>query len=160
MTAADTTEEREPVEAADHSPDGADGHGPDRGADGGSERKLDWLLAKFADEVVGVTHAVTVSSDGILLASSRDLPAERAGQLSAIVAGLVSLTDGASRCLDSGTVRQTVIEMVAGYLFLMSISDGSSLGVLAVRGCDVGKVGYEMTLLLERVPDALVPVSR
>jgi len=152
MTGVDSADDGEPVEAA--------GHSPDPPSDDGADRKLDWLLAKFADEVVGVTHAVTVSSDGILLASSRDLPGDRAGQLSAIVAGLVSLTDGASRCLDSGTVRQTVVEMVAGYLFLMSISDGSSLGVLAVRGCDVGKVGYEMTLLLERVPDALVPASR
>jgi hypothetical protein len=42
----------------------------------------------------------------------------------------------------------------------MSISDGSALGVLAARSCDVGQVGYEMALLVERVGQALVPMRR
>jgi len=95
-----------------------------------------------------------------MLASSRDLPPDRAEQLSAIVAGVISLTDGASRCFDGGAVLQTIIEMDSGYLFLMSISDGSALGVLAARSCDVGQVGYEMALLVERVGAALVPLPR
>jgi predicted regulator of Ras-like GTPase activity (Roadblock/LC7/MglB family) len=45
-------------------------------------------------------------------------------------------------------------------LFLMSISDGSSMAVLAARSCDVGQVGYEMALLVERVGAALVPAPR
>jgi predicted regulator of Ras-like GTPase activity (Roadblock/LC7/MglB family) len=47
-----------------------------------------------------------------------------------------------------------------GFLFLMSISDGSSFGVLAARSCDVGQVGYEMALLVDRVGDALTPAPR
>ena len=31
---------------------------------------LGWLLANFADRVPGVAHAVAVSADGLLLASS------------------------------------------------------------------------------------------
>ena len=50
--------------------------------------------------------------------------------------------------------------MASGYLFLMSISDGSSMAVLAARSCDVGQVGYEMALLVERVGAALVPLPR
>ena len=61
---------------------------------------LGWLLANFADRVPGVAHAVAVSADGLLLASSRDLPRDRADQLSAIASGLVSLTQGASRCFE------------------------------------------------------------
>jgi len=38
---------------------------------------LSWLLANFADRVPGVAHAVAVSADGLLLASSRDLPRDR-----------------------------------------------------------------------------------
>nr|BFE76604.1 hypothetical protein GCM10020092_099050 [Actinoplanes digitatis] len=61
---------------------------------------------------------------------------------------------------NAGEVQQTIIEMDSGYLFLMSISDGSSMAVLAARSCDVGQVGYEMALLVERVGAALVPAPR
>ena len=121
---------------------------------------MGWLLNNFTNSVVGIAHVVAVSADGLLLASSRDLPADRADQLAAIASGVVSLTEGASRMFDAGDVRQTIIEMDSGYLFLMSISDGSSMGVLAARSCDVGQVGYEMALLVERVGAALSPSPR
>ena len=112
---------------------------------------MGWLLNNFANSVAGIAHVVAVSADGLLLASSQDLPTDRADQLAAITSGVVSLTDGASRMFDAGQVQQTIIEMDSGYLFLMSISDGSSMAVLAARSCDVGQVGYEMALLVERV---------
>jgi predicted regulator of Ras-like GTPase activity (Roadblock/LC7/MglB family) len=121
---------------------------------------MGWLLSNFADSVAGIAHVVAVSADGLLLASSRDLPPERADQLAAITSGVVSLTDGASRMFNAGRVQQTIIEMDSGYLFLMTISDGSSMAVLAARSCDVGQVGYEMALLVERVGAALVPPPR
>ena len=121
---------------------------------------MGWLLSNFADSVAGIAHVVAVSADGLLLASSRDLPADRADQLAAITSGVVSLTDGASRMFNAGQVQQTIIEMDSGYLFLMSISDGSSMAVLAARSCDVGQVGYEMALLVDRVGEALTPQAR
>jgi uncharacterized protein len=121
---------------------------------------MGWLLTNFADSVAGIAHVVAVSADGLLLASSRDLPADRADQLAAIASGVVSLTEGASRMFNAGQVQQTIIEMDSGYLFLMSISDGSSMAVLAARSCDVGQVGYEMALLVERVGAALTPAPR
>jgi predicted regulator of Ras-like GTPase activity (Roadblock/LC7/MglB family) len=121
---------------------------------------MGWLLNNFANSVAGIAHVVAVSSDGLRLASSRDLPADRADQLAAIASGVVSLTEGASRMFNAGTVQQTIIEMDSGYLFLMSISDGSSMAVLAARSCDVGQVGYEMALLVERVGAALSPTAR
>ena len=121
---------------------------------------MGWLLSNFADSVAGIAHVVAVSADGLLLASSRDLPADRADQLAAITSGVVSLTEGASRMFSAGEVQQTIIEMDSGYLFLMSISDGSSMAVLAARSCDVGQVGYEMALLVDRVGEALTPAPR
>jgi uncharacterized protein len=120
---------------------------------------LGWLLAQFAEDA-GVAHAVAVSSDGLLLAASGNLPEDRAEQLAAIAAGTSSLADGGARLLDGGSVVQTVIEMSVGLLFLMSIGDGSCLAVLAPRGCDVGKIGYEMTLLVDQVGAVLEPESR
>ena len=121
---------------------------------------MGWLLNNFANSVAGIAHVVAVSADGLLLAASRDLPPDRADQLAAITSGVVSLTDGASRMFNAGAVNQTIIEMDSGYLFLMSISDGSSMAVLAARSCDVGQVGYEMALLVERVGASLSPVAR
>ena len=72
----------------------------------------------------------------------------------------MSLTQGAARCFEGGAVLQTVVEMDNGFLFLMSISDGSSFAVLAARSCDVGQVGYEMALLVDRVGEALTPQPR
>ncbi|MDY7085069.1 MAG: roadblock/LC7 domain-containing protein [Actinomycetota bacterium] len=121
---------------------------------------MGWLLNNFANSVAGIAHVVAVSADGLLLAASRDLPADRADQLAAITSGVVSLTDGASRMFNAGEVQQTIIEMDSGYLFLMTISDGSSMAVLAARSCDVGQVGYEMALLVERVGASLSPAPR
>lgn len=124
------------------------------------QQDMSWLLANFVDETPGVAHAIAVSSDGLLLAASRDLPRDRADQLAAVTSGLVSLTQGAARLLEAGNVLQNVVEMDGGFLFLMSISDGSALAALASRNCDVGQVGYEMALLVERVGSALDPLPR
>ena len=123
-------------------------------------QNLNWLVTNFVDRVPGVAHAVVVSADGLLLVSSDGLPRDRADQLAAVASGLTSLTQGAARCFEAGNVVQTVIEMERGFLFLMSISDGSCLAVLAATSCDVGLVGYEMALLVERTGDVLTPAVR
>ena len=122
--------------------------------------RFGWLVTNFAERVPGVAHAIVVSADGLLLTSSDRLPRDRADQLAAVASGLTSLTQGAARCFEAGNVVQTVIEMERGFLFLMSISDGSCLAVLAATSCDVGLVGYEMALLVERTGDVLTPAVR
>ncbi|MEU4890727.1 roadblock/LC7 domain-containing protein, partial [Streptomyces xinghaiensis] len=57
-------------------------------------------------------------------------------------------------------VNQTVVEMERGFLFIMSVSDGSSLAVLAHPECDIGLVGYEMALLVDRAGTVLTPDLR
>ncbi|RKT56588.1 roadblock/LC7 domain-containing protein [Saccharothrix australiensis] len=119
-----------------------------------------WLVDDFVSRVAGVAHAIVVSADGLLLASSERLPVDRAEQLAAVASGLVSLNLGAARCFEAGDVKQTVVEMERGYLFLMSISDGSCLAVLAAPNCDIGLIGYAMTRLVERVGVQLTPEIR
>ena len=101
-----------------------------------TEPTLGWLVSAFTQDVPGVTHAVLVSADGLLVAASDGLPRDRADQMSALTAG---------------RVEQSVIEMEGGFLLLMSVGNGSHLAVLAAAGCDIGLVGYEMTLLVDRV---------
>ena len=47
-----------------------------------------------------------------------------------------------------------------GYLFVTSIADGSALAVFADANCDIGMVGYEMTMLVNRVGQLLTPAAR
>lgn len=124
------------------------------------QRRFGWLVTDFADRVPGVAHAVVVSADGLLMAASARLPADRADQLAAVAAGLVSLTRGAAHCFDAGEVRDTVVEMEYGVMLVMSISDGSSLASLADPRCDIGQVAYEMTLMVDRVGRMLTPELR
>ncbi|MGQ0717633.1 MAG: roadblock/LC7 domain-containing protein [Pseudonocardiales bacterium] len=119
-----------------------------------------WLVDSFVERVPGVAHAVVVSSDGLLLVASSGLPRDRADQLAAITSGLVSLTQGAARCFEAGGVIQTVVEMEHGIVLTMVISDGSSLAVLASPSCDIGLIGYEMTLLVDRAGKLLTPELR
>lgn len=121
---------------------------------------LHWLLDSFVDQVPGISHSIVVSADGLPMSSSRGFPAERADQLAAIAAGLSSLTQGAARCFDAGAVRQMVVEMEMGYLFVMAVGDGSCLAALASPTSDLGLIGYEMSLLVSRVGPVLTPVAR
>ena len=55
---------------------------------------------------------------------------------------------------------QALVEMERGLMFVMAISDGSSLTVLAAADCDTDLVSYEMSLLVEAVGDVLTPAAR
>jgi predicted regulator of Ras-like GTPase activity (Roadblock/LC7/MglB family) len=123
-------------------------------------QSLNWLLNTFVRNTPGVAHAIVVSSDGLLIAVSDRLDLDRADQLSAVACGVASLAEGGARLFDAGEVRHTVVEMQAGFLFVMSISDGSCLAVLAAPSCDVGVIGYEMTLLVTRTGNVLTPQLR
>jgi predicted regulator of Ras-like GTPase activity (Roadblock/LC7/MglB family) len=119
-----------------------------------------WLIENLTRQVPDIAHAILVSADGLPLARSAGFPTERADQLAAIASGLTSLTQGASRCFGAGPVRQMIVEMEQGYLFVMSVSEGSCLAALASPTCDLGQVGYEMSLLITRVAAALTPALR
>lgn len=125
-----------------------------------SLRNLSWLLTNFVERVPAVAHALVVSSDGLPLACSDGFPKDRVDQLAAVASGLSSLTQGAARVFEGGVVTQTVVEMRRGLLIMMTISDGSSLAVLAAPDCDMGLVAYEMALLVERVGHVLTPEIR
>ncbi|MDX1874146.1 roadblock/LC7 domain-containing protein [Mycolicibacterium sp. 120266] len=131
-------------------------------ATGGSPQRqsLDWLVSRFAREVAGVSHAVLVSADGLLMAASEHMPIERADQLAAVASGLASLSTGAAQLFEGGHVMQSVVEMENGYLLLMRVGDGSHLATLATRSCDIGQIGYEMAILVERVGTVIQSARR
>lgn len=120
---------------------------------------LDWLITNFANRIPGVTNVVVLSTDGLVLASS-GLARDDADTLAAVASGVTSLTLGASRCLGTGHVNQVIVEMDGGYLFVTAVSDGSALAVTCGPDCDIGLIGYEMSLLVSRVGPAITPGLR
>jgi predicted regulator of Ras-like GTPase activity (Roadblock/LC7/MglB family) len=145
-------------------------------------RNLQWLLTNFVEDVPGVRSVAVVSSDGLLLLSSEpeyeaetaetadtaadgapgrpEGPAGTSADLATVVSGIASLTDGAARLMDGGGVRQTSVSMENGSVFVMTIGDGSLLGVHADAECDMSVVAYHMALFVGRAGHALTPALR
>ncbi|AJE82373.1 roadblock/LC7 domain-containing protein [Streptomyces physcomitrii] len=138
-------------------------------------RNLQWLLTNLVEEVPGLRSVAVVSSDGLLLLSSdlllgeqpktgapeaRPGPKDSSGDLATLVAGVGSLTIGAARLMDGGGVKQTMVAMDEGSLFIMAISDGSLLGAHAAPDCDMSVVAYHMALFVGRAGHVLTPELR
>lgn len=119
-----------------------------------------WLVDNFVAEVPGVSHAVVVSADGLLVTTSQGMPVERGEQLAAIASGMLSLARSSARLFEHGACEQTIVRMERGYLFLMAVSDGSCLTVLAGGDCDMKVVAYQMALLVENAGHVLTPQLR
>jgi predicted regulator of Ras-like GTPase activity (Roadblock/LC7/MglB family) len=123
-------------------------------------RNLGWLLNGFVRKVPGVSQAVVLSADGLPMAVSEDLDRDAAERFSAVASGLVGLAYGAASRFGGGRVNEVIVEMEHLFLFVTGISDGSVLAAIADAGCDIGLVGYEMAVFVERVGAVLTPELR
>ncbi|WP_086695168.1 roadblock/LC7 domain-containing protein [Streptomyces recifensis] len=137
-------------------------------------RNLHWLLTNLVEEVPGIQSVAVVSSDGLLLLSSdphraeadrQNRPAPKgprgsAADLATIVSGIGSLTVGAAKLMDFGSVKHSMVAMDEGSLFVMSISDGSLLGVHGSAECDMSVISYHMALFVGRAGHVLTPELR
>jgi len=72
---------------------------------------LNSLLAGMLARTPGAVHAVLATVDGVSVAVSAGLPAERAEQLATIGAGLLSIADGAGVMMNTGAPRQVIVAM-------------------------------------------------
>ncbi|MGW3496459.1 roadblock/LC7 domain-containing protein [Streptomyces sp. NPDC001020] len=138
-------------------------------------RNLHWLLTNLVEEVPGLLSVAVVSSDGLLLLSSdpgRNVearsgndgrpsgPKGSSADLATVVSGIGSLTIGVAKLMDFGGVKHTMVAMDEGSLFVMSISDGSLLGVHGSADCDMSVVAYHMALFVGRAGHVLTPELR
>jgi uncharacterized protein len=120
----------------------------------------DYLLTAYTKEVGGVLHAIAVSSDGLLISHSADLHRDQADQLAAVAAGLTSLTRGVAAFLNTGNVRQHIIESDGGFVLVMSLGELGALLAVTRPDADLGHVGYTMGLLVDQVGAVLNPDQR
>jgi len=121
---------------------------------------VNWLVSNFVERVPGVTEAIVVSADGLPMAKSDGLDRDAADRFAAVASGLIGLSYGAAGRFGGGRVNEIIIEMEHAFIFVTGISDGSCLAVVAAATCDVGLVGYEMAVLVERVGPVLTPQLR
>lgn len=110
--------------------------------------------------VSGISHALAISDDGLVIAASRGLPCDEADRLAAITSGVASLTGGLAGMTGAEPVLNTVVNMAGGVFVCMAIGDGSSLAVLAATTADLGRVSFEMAELINRVGVTLTPGRR
>ena len=121
---------------------------------------VNWLIANFVERVPGVNEAVVVSSDGLPMALSGGLDRDAADRFAAVASGLTGLAYGAAGRFGGGRVHEIIIEMEHAFLFVTGISDGSCLAVVAAAECDVGLMGYEMAVLVDKTGPFLTPELR
>jgi predicted regulator of Ras-like GTPase activity (Roadblock/LC7/MglB family) len=126
-----------------------------------SGQALDWLLGQFVQTTSGILSAVLASGDGVLRAAD-GLDNAQAERLSATVSGLFSLSKGISDAgeLDTGGVRQTIIEYEHALLFVSQAAERSLLAVTARQGSDVGQIGFAIKRLITQVAPHLATPGR
>ena len=134
-------------------------------------RNLHWLLSNLVEEVPGILSVAVVSSDDSRNDDARAAgtgtgtgkrtgPRGSAADLATVVSGIGSLTVGASKLMDYGPVKHTMVAMDEGSLFVMSVSDGSLLGVHGSADCDMSVIAYHMALFVGRAGHVLTPEVR
>jgi len=121
---------------------------------------LSWLLDDLANRVDGFRRAVILSRDGLLIAGTNDLSREDAEHLSAVASAIQSLAAGTGDRFTAGGVRQTIVELEQGILFVMAAGEGSCLAALCPPDADAGTVAYEMAMLAKRARPHLATMPR
>lgn len=112
-------------------------------------------LSDFNQAVAGVQQTVVVGPDGLLIFAADGTQREYADRLAAVVSGLRSLAEGGALLLGNSGVRQVIVEFHRGHLLVASVSGRYDVGARVSEGCDLGAVGYELALLMERLDAAM-----
>ncbi|MDT5027422.1 MAG: uncharacterized protein QOE61_3848 [Micromonosporaceae bacterium] len=105
---------------------------------------LNSLLASMLARTPGAAHAVLATVDGVSVALSAGLPADRAEQLATIGAGLLSIADGAGIMMNTGTPRHVIVEMYGGLLLAAPVAPRVVLSLLAASDSDRERLGFEL----------------
>src|SRR4051794_8781795 len=89
--------------------------------------ELNWLLDELVGNAARVRFALLLSNDGLAMAVSSGMNREESEHLAAVASGLHSLAKGAGLHFEAGAVRQTMIELEGGFLFVIAAGGGTCL---------------------------------
>ncbi len=124
---------------------------------GQAAKRVNWLMQNFVGACPGVEVALAVSTDGLLLAISSMTDRDEVDRLSAVITGLQALGEGGAQVSQKGNLNRVLLDMDGGYLVIATMSEGATLGVLTTDRADLGAVGYQMTVLIDRFAEHLTP---
>jgi predicted regulator of Ras-like GTPase activity (Roadblock/LC7/MglB family) len=122
--------------------------------------ELAWLVDDLVSRVPEAQVAVLLSADGLPMAATSGHDRDEAEHMAAVAASLFGLARGAGRRFGKGKVRQAVIEMETGFLFVTAAGNGACLAVLAGETTDAGLMAYEMAMLVARAGQHLGAAAR
>ena len=109
---------------------------------------LNWLVARFVQQVAAVRQAVVVSSDGLPLAVSDGVDREAGERLAAVASGMIGLAYGSAGRFGAGAVSNVIVEMENGWMFVTGIRDGSLMCAVTTKEADIGTIGYEIAVFV------------
>ncbi len=123
--------------------------------------QLGWMLDD-ALSVPEARHAILLSADGMLRAHSRGISRDEAERQAAALSGLQSISRSTAEfCDHPGTIwRQTLIEFVDGFVFLVAAGPGAYLAVSASADVDMEAVTFRMHKLVDRLGKELTSPPR
>lgn len=122
--------------------------------------RLGWLLNDLVARLANVRYAVVLSTDGLPLARCDALTADEADHFCAMASSIHSLARSAGNRFGVGGVRQTVIELETGVLFVTSAGQNACLALLTTEAASLGMIAYEMNQTVQRVGSALSTAER
>lgn len=111
-----------------------------------------WMMQQVMDQPE-VLDAVLVSEDGLLAASSPELPKDDAETYAAGVSGVMSTSKAlAAFCrADLAYVKQYLVEFDNGFIITIGAGGGAYLAVATSKDADVGQVAYRMNEVVDRL---------
>ncbi len=125
-----------------------------------SPSEFGWLVNNFAGSTPGITHAVIVSSDGLLLFASGSMSADIADPMSAMTSGMISLGHSMANLVGESGCDQIMLKFPAGHFLFMAIGSLAGLAVLVQEGSNLGMIAHRMAQLVESVGHVLTPQMR
>ncbi|MGI5268576.1 roadblock/LC7 domain-containing protein [Nonomuraea sp. CA-218870] len=126
-----------------------------------TDRTIDGLLESLKDRTPGIRYVLVLTRDGLKMSYSSGLTRDRADQLSALSAGIQSLSLSASAEFgDAIGAGQAMVEFAGGLLLIVPAGEGAHLAVVAEEDAEVGLIAHNMNELVEQIGVYLTAAPR
>ncbi|MFH0518528.1 roadblock/LC7 domain-containing protein [Streptomyces sp. M41] len=108
-------------------------------------------MTELAGRVEGIRHAILISRDARPIAASSGLSGGEVESLACAAHGLRAVAGELGRVSRAGAVLHIMVETSHAFFAIAAAPFGRSLAVVSDTRADVHRIGYEMTLVLERI---------
>ncbi|MGI5214922.1 roadblock/LC7 domain-containing protein [Plantactinospora sp. CA-290183] len=118
------------------------------------------MIDQFARETHGVTGALLLAADGLVIATSDGFPRDEADKTAACASTLMSTANALGTEFAAGELDMMQFRTPNLHFLFMGVADRAALAVLANKNCSLSVVGNEMRRLVTAVGQRLNPDPR